>query len=114
MDSVRSFLAVWILLTAGILGYAIIDLRTHPELNEETTFSMQPDVTKIHTLPHWGGRLLKERAHGLLIMNAVVLAGLVSLSGGVVVARIKKRRAAPPVEPRVSAPPRLSVPPPLG
>ena len=94
MDSVRSFLAIWALLTGVILGYAVIDLRLHPELYDEKTFSMTPDLSQIGTLPHWGGRLLKERAHGLLVCNAVALAGMMSLSGGYVAGRIKKRRAA--------------------
>lgn len=114
MDSVRSFVALWAIFTAVILGYAVVDLRTHPELREEDSFTLEPDLSKIGSLPHWGGRLLKEGAHGLLFCNAVAIAGILSLSSGAVVARVKRKRS--PAQPNSTGslpPPRLSSPPPV-
>jgi hypothetical protein len=100
MDSVRSFLVCWALVTVAVLGYAVIDLRMHPELRDETVFSMTPDLDQIGpqmaSLPHWGGRLLKERAIGLLVCNALALGGFIALGSGFVVARVRRHRVESP------------------
>ena len=62
-----------------IVAYAYVDLRLHPWLEQETNFSMTPDLSQLPDLLHWGGRLLKEHAFVLLLGNAVVLGGLLAL-----------------------------------
>ena len=79
MDSVRSFVGLWTGLALVILLYAFLDLGMNPQLLEEHNFSMQPDLTRAPELLHWGGRLLKEGAVGLLVSNAIVLGGIGAL-----------------------------------
>jgi hypothetical protein len=79
VDSVRSFVRLWIVLTAVVLAYAWLDLRFHPQLLRETQFSLQPDLSQIPDLKHWGGRLLNHGAVTLLLGNALVLSGLSAL-----------------------------------
>jgi hypothetical protein len=99
-----------------ILSYAVLDLRANPWLYDETKFTMRPDLSQIGDLVHWGGRLLKENALVLLVGNALVLAGLLTLLlYGVV--RLVRRRAPAPVDIEaervaVFGPDRVSVPPP--
>lgn len=93
MDSVRSFLGLWLGLTALVIAYAVLDLHLHPELATEQNFSMTPDITRIGQLWHWGGRLMKESAHSLLVCNAVVVGGVLALGLRYVAGRL--RRPAP-------------------
>jgi hypothetical protein len=95
MDSVRSFVKLWAGFTIVILGYAIIDLRTNPWLYDETKFTMRPDLSQIGDLVHWGGRLLKEQALSLLVGNALVLAGLLTLLLFGIVRLLRRPRSAP-------------------
>jgi hypothetical protein len=81
MESTRSFLRLWIVITFAILTYAALDLWLHPSLHQEMHFTMQPDVSQIGDLWHWGGRLLKEGAITLLVANAIVMGGLLALVG---------------------------------
>jgi hypothetical protein len=79
VDSVRSFVRLWIVLTAAVLAYAWLDLRLHPQLLHETQFSLEPDLSQLSDLKHWGGRLLNHGAVTLLLGNALVLSGLSAL-----------------------------------
>lgn len=111
VDSARSFVRLWAVLTAAVLLYAWLDLRLNPRLLMETRFSMRPDWDQLPDLMHWGGRLLNHRALSLLIGNAVVLGGMAALLGRAllrVISRLRQRE-----EPAISivpAPP-TSVPP---
>ena len=101
MDSVRSFVALWVSSTAAILGYAWFDLRHNPWLYEERNFTMCPDLSRVPDLMHWGGRLLKEQATSLLVMNAIVIGGLLALAAawiGARIARAKSEHAAEAVD----------------
>lgn len=113
VDSARSFVRLWLLLTLLILGYAWLDLRLTPRLSFETEFSMRPDLSQLPDLLHWGGRLLNHGAVSLLLGNALVLAGLAALVGRGV-AHLLQRWLRPSSAPRVSivpAPAPTSVPP---
>jgi hypothetical protein len=77
--SARAFVLLWAVLTVVMVGYAFVDLWVCPALWDERSFSMQPDLSQLWEVRHWGGRLLRERAWGLLICNAIVLAGLAAL-----------------------------------
>lgn len=79
MSAVRTFVRLWAGSSVAILGYAAVDLLTHPWLQLETSFSVSPDLARVPELVHWGGRLLHHRAWVLLILNAIVLGGLVGL-----------------------------------
>lgn len=92
MDSTRSLLALWFCISLTILAYAGIDLWLHPSLYGEVHFTMQPDVTQIGDLWHWGGRLLKEGAIALLVANAIVMGGLLALVGRGMVRFLAKLR----------------------
>lgn len=114
VDSARSFVRLWLLLTVLILGYAWVDLRLNPRLLMETQFSMKPDLSQLPDLLHWGGRLLNHRALSLLLGNAVMLAGLAALALHSAWRGIRSWRKRPP-SPRISiapAPAPTSVPPP--
>jgi hypothetical protein len=76
MDSVRSFLFLWICFVAAILLYAFLDLQLNPWLRVEGTLTLEPDFARIGDLAHWGGRLLRANAPVLLFGNAVILGGL--------------------------------------
>jgi hypothetical protein len=77
--SVRTFVLLWALLSALVIGYAFLDLSLSPALWTERSFSMEPDLSQIWEVRHWGGRLLRERAWGLLVCNALVIGGLSAL-----------------------------------
>ncbi|MGC4090282.1 MAG: hypothetical protein QM756_20870 [Polyangiaceae bacterium] len=113
MDSARSFVRLWLVLTLAVLLYAWLDLRYTPRLHVETRFSMRPDWEQLPDLMHWGGRLLNHRALSLLIGNAVVLGGMGALLGrGALrlLRRLRQRGDEPPVS-VVPGPPPTSVPP---
>lgn len=102
MDSVRTWLKLWAGFTAITLLYAFVDLGANPWLRSETNFTMQPDVTQTPDLLHWGGRLLKEGAVGLLICNAIVVSGVVALGVNALINLVSRRLATPSREERVS------------
>jgi hypothetical protein len=92
VDSVRAFLRIWLICTALVLGYAYLDVRLNPWLTAETHFSMEPDLSRLPELLHWGGRLLSHRALGLLVGNAVILGGVAALLVHGVVRVIQRAR----------------------
>lgn len=71
---------LWAALTAVVIGYAALDLWLSPSLWNERHFSMQPDISQLWEVRHWGGRLMREQAWELLLPNAVVLGGLGALA----------------------------------
>jgi len=77
--SVRSLLSVWVSSSLATLGYAYADLSLTPGLHQERGFSVHIDITRIGELWHWGGRLLNEGAMGLLVLNAIMVGGFLSL-----------------------------------
>ena len=79
MFSVRSLLSVWVSSSLATLGYAYADLSLTPGLHQERGFSVHIDITRIGELWHWGGRLLNEGAMGLLVLNAIMVGGFLSL-----------------------------------
>ena len=79
MFSVRSLLLLWVCTSLAILGYAYVDLRFTPGLLQERGFSIELDFTRVGELWHWGGRLLNEGAFGLLVFNAIIVGGFLSL-----------------------------------
>ena len=93
MHSTRFIVGLWLLLTIVILGYALFDLQANPWLREEHAFTMQPDLSRAGDLLHWGGRLLKERAVSLLIMNAVILGGLLAIPVAAALSVFRRDRA---------------------
>ena len=105
MHSTRIFVRLWLCITVVILAYAFLDLSINPWLREEHAFTMQPDLTKVPDLVHWGGRLLKERAVSLLIANAIVLGGLVSIGVSAVVGLLRRTGEAEQLNARTSMPP---------
>ena len=109
MDSVRSFLQLWLGLSAAILGYAFLDLQLHPWLLEEHNFSMKPDLSRAGELVHWGGRLLRENHVSLLVMNALILGGLLALTAHALLRRVRRTAEPTPIDvERVSVfPPQL-------
>lgn len=102
VDSVRAFLRIWLICVTLVLVYAYVDARLNPWLNTETHFSMEPDLSRLPDLMHWGGRLLNHRALGLLIGNAVVLGGIAALILHSVLRFVQRRRDKRNDEPRVS------------
>jgi hypothetical protein len=111
VDSARSFVRLWLVLTAGILFYAWLDLKLNPRLLMETQFSMRPDLDQLPDLMHWGGRLLNHRALSLLVGNAVVLGGIGALFGRGAVRIVKRIRERDESVSIVPSPPPTSVPP---
>ncbi len=114
VDSARSFVRLWLLLTLLVLAYAWFDLRLTPRLSAETQFSMRPDWSQLADLMHWGGRLLNHRALSLLVGNALMLGGLGALVGRGLSHLAQKLRHRP-IEEHVSivpGPAPTSVPPP--
>lgn len=79
MFSVRSLLLLWVCTSLATLGYAYVDLRVTPGLLQERGFSIELDLTRVGELWHWGGRLLNEGAFGLLVFNAIIVGGFLSL-----------------------------------
>jgi hypothetical protein len=77
--SVRSLLFVWVSSSLATLGYAYADLNLTPGLHQERGFSIHIDITRIGELWHWGGRLLNEGAISLLVLNAIMVGGFLSL-----------------------------------
>jgi hypothetical protein len=94
MYSVRAFLSLWSVSTLAILGYAAADLGLHPALRRETNFSMQPDLSRLPELVHWGGRLVKEGHWSLLVSNAFLLGGLAALLLAGVARRFQREQPA--------------------
>ena len=82
------------MLTALVIGYAFLDLWLSPALWTERSFSMEPDLSQIWEVRHWGGRLLRERAWGLLVCNALVLGGLSALLLPGIAGWLLRRRSA--------------------
>lgn len=114
VDSFAGFVKAWLVASAAILGYAWADLRFNPQLASETSFTLNPDLTRISELWNWGGRLLHHGAVGLLVMNAIALGGIVALVVRGTQAFVR-RRTTPEETPRVSIVPAsvpTSVPPP--
>lgn len=110
--SVRGFLLLWAALTAAVVGYAILDLWLSPSLWRERHFSMQPDLTQIWEVRHWGGRLLREQAWELLLPNAVVLGGLAALIVHGIAKKFSRKNADAPERPSVVPASIPSIPPP--
>lgn len=79
MPSVRTFVRLWAGFAAVIVAYAAIDRALNPWLTTEHSFSMEPDLTKLPDLVHWGGRLWHLNLP-LLSLNAVLVGGLLSLA----------------------------------
>jgi hypothetical protein len=77
--TVRSLLSVWVSSSLATLGYAYADLSLTPGLHQERGFSIQIDISRIGELWHWGGRLLNEGAISLLVLNAIMVGGFLSL-----------------------------------
>jgi hypothetical protein len=102
VDSVRAFLRIWLICTVVVLTYAYLDVRMNPWLTSETHFSMEPDLSRLPELMHWGGRLLCHRALGLLIGNALVLGGITALVVHGVVRFVLRLRGTRHEERRVS------------
>lgn len=92
VDSVRSFVRLWIVFTLAVLAYAWLDLKLHPQLWRETQFSLKPNLQQLPDLAHWGGRLLKHGAVSLLIGNALVVAGVAALLTRGVVLLVRRLR----------------------
>ncbi len=116
MFSARAFLLLWAALTAAVIGYALLDLHLSPALWSEQHFSMEPDLSQIWEVRHWGGRLVREGAWALLVPNAIVLGGLTALAVHGIGRWLGKRRGTPQTPERVSVVPASmpSVPPPSG
>jgi hypothetical protein len=106
VDSARGFVALWIIIVGLLLGYAWLDFRMNPWLLRETHFTMTPDLSQLPELWHWGGRLLRHGAAPLLIGNAVVIGGVLTLTVRAIYRRLRRRAQT---EPRVSLVP-ASVP----
>lgn len=116
VDSARGLLRLWIFLAVVLLAYSYVDLRMNPWLETETHFSLKPDLTQLHDLWHWGGRLLRHGALSLLVANAVVVSGIAALALHSVALFVQRlRRASAQAEARISVvpgSPPTSVPPP--
>jgi hypothetical protein len=102
VDSVRAFVRIWLICTLLVLAYAYVDVRMNPWLTTETHFSMEPDLSRLPELLHWGGRLLSHRALGLLLGNAVVLGGIAALLAHGVLRLVLRLRGPKGEERRVS------------
>jgi hypothetical protein len=75
---------------------------------------MEPDLSRVTDLAHWGGRLWTHGAVGLLLGNAVILGGIVALllrSGKRLVQRLHEEPAVERIS-VIPAPAPTSVPPP--
>jgi hypothetical protein len=116
VDSTRGLFRLWLFLAIALLGYSYVDLRLNPWLVTETHFSLKPDLTQLHDLWHWGGRLLRHGALSLLVANAVVVSGIAALAIHSVALLVQRARRAPGgAEGRISVVPGgppTSVPPP--
>jgi hypothetical protein len=116
--SVRSLLSVWVSSSLATLGYAYADLSLTPGLHQERGFSIQIDISRIGELWHWGGRLLNEGAISLLVLNAIMVGGFLSLLmlwvGQLLRRALRMREAAPPETAASSSVAFGSVPPPAG
>jgi hypothetical protein len=77
--SLRSLLSVWVSSSLATLGYAYADLSLTPGLHQERGFSIHIDFARVGELWHWGGRLLNEGAISLLVLNAIMVGGFLSL-----------------------------------
>jgi hypothetical protein len=117
--SVRSLLSVWVSSSLATLGYAYADLSLTPGLHQERGFSIQIDISRIGELWHWGGRLLNEGAISLLVLNAIMVGGFLSLLmlwvGQLLRRALQVRREATPSETSATTSVAFgSVPPPAG
>ncbi len=90
LDSLRSFLWLWVGITIAILVYAFVDLQMHPSLMQERPLTLVPDWEQAPDLVHWGGRLLRERAWPLLVCNAILLGGLLTLAAEAVIRLVRR------------------------
>jgi hypothetical protein len=98
-----------------MIAYAFIDLRMNPWLETETHFSLRPDLTQLHDLWHWSGRLLRHGALSLLVANAVVVSGIAALAVHSIALFVQRQRRRTAGDARVSivpGTPPTSVPPP--
>ena len=110
--SARAFVLLWALLSAMVIGYAFLDLWLSPALWTERSFSMEPDFSQLWEARHWGGRLLRERAWGLLVCNALVIGGLSALLLHGAARGLRRQRSAPASNRSGFAPESASTPPP--
>lgn len=78
MPSVRFFVRVWAGFAVAIVAYGAVDRALNPWLTTERSFSMEPDLSRLPDLVHWGGRLW-HLSLPLLSFNAVLIGGLMSL-----------------------------------
>ena len=90
MDSLRSFLWLWAGITIAIFVYAYVDLQLHPALMQERPMTLVPDWEQAPNLIHWGGRLVREGAFSLLIGNAILLGGLLTLVAEAVMRLVRR------------------------
>jgi hypothetical protein len=114
VDSARGLVRLWLIFTVLLLLYSYCDLRMNPWLEGETHFSLKPDVSQLHDLWHWGGRLLRHGAVFLLVANAFVISGIAALAIHSVALFVQRKRAIA-TENRISVVPGgppTSVPPP--
>lgn len=101
MTPARTFVRLWVLFSLLTLAYAACDFALNPWLSHEVGFSMQPDLSRLPELLHWGGRLYYNGAWYLLVCNALVLGGMgaVLAAGGLAL----YRRFQPAANPRQTA-----------
>lgn len=76
--SVRRFVGLWFGLISLTLAYAFIDLSMNPGLWDEVGVTIEPDLSRIAELAHWGGRLLRQN-RALLVGNVIAVCGLIAL-----------------------------------
>ncbi len=108
MESVRSFLFVWLCFALAVVIYAFVDLQMNPWLHVEGTLTLEPDFARIGDLAHWGGRLLRANGHMLLFGNAVILGGVFAFLVSAVVRFFSRPRRASGDAPE-SEPARISI-----
>jgi hypothetical protein len=84
---------MWFIVAVLLLAYSYVDLRLNPWLETETHFTLRPDLTQLHDLWHWGGRLLRHGAVSLLVANAIVMAGIATLAIHSIALFIHRRRS---------------------
>jgi hypothetical protein len=91
MQSAASFLRWWAGFTIALVAYAVGDLMLNPWLRSEHSYTLEPDITRLPELMHWGGRLLQQD-HLLLLANAIAVGGLLGLVAQSVVERVRRMR----------------------
>ena len=101
MNSVRFFIRLWAAFALAIVTYAGLDRVLNPWLRSEQSFSMEPDLTRLPDLAHWGGRLMQQNLP-LLALNALVLGGLLSLAVQTILERMRRRPSVRDIDQRIS------------